>query len=287
MAEHLNRMPLKKRPKNERIRVVFCGGHHAGWAALSAFVEPWNWCYQNCEVVAVVPDRKDIPSAKGSLWDMDRSRWRIKMVPELAQANGLRVVRLNLYPGKDFNHEFARLLESVDADCFLSSTFRGIFRQEPLDLVKGTRGLLHRTGRKQQLPRAFNIHPTGIAVDRRGKPRIAWPQPLFEGKGAFHRMMQMSDSFQAGKSELDCPAMEWVIHRILPPPGIDRGEFVGANEFPIPLPHPEQRERGRRKQFNHLQGHCAAALPALLHQWGPHLFAGELPPWEDDPRSNT
>ena len=286
MLRQFNRMPLKRRPKNERIRVVFCGGHFAGWAALSAFVEPWNWCWQNCDVVAVVPDRKDIPSAKGSLWDMDESTWRIKMVPQLAKANDLRVARLDLYPGTKFNRQFANLLRETRADCFLSSTFRGIFRQESLDCVFGERGLLAPGPREQRKPRAFNIHPTGIAVDRNGKPRIAWPQPLFEGKGAFYRMMEMSEAYRNGKSDLDCPAMEWVIHRILPPPQIDQGQFVGATQYPTPLPHPEQLERSMRKQFNGLQSHSAAALPAMLHEWGPHLFAGEPPPWDNDPRKH-
>ena len=266
----VSRHPLPRAPESKRIRVIFCGGHHAGWAALSAFVEPSNWCAANCEVVAVVPDQKNIPSAKGSLWEKDDSRWRIRMVPNLSKKHGLPLRRLNLYPGKKFNEQLLALIKETDAQAILSCTFRGIFRKAVIDAVGGA---------------AYNIHPTGIAIDRLGRPQLAWPQPLFEGKQAFDMMMDLSERFRKKKkinhSDLDCQAMEWVIHRILPPPDIDRGEFIGANRFPMPLPHEEQLGRDKRKQFNGLQSHCAAAIPELLHHWGPHLFMGKSVPWTD------
>lgn len=261
----VSRNPLPKLPKGRRKRVIFCGNHHAGWAALSAFVEGWNWCCANCEVVAVIPDRKDQPNAVGSLWEKDNSEWRIKLVPSLAEKFKLRIDHLDLWPGKEFNRQLLRVIKETRAEVILSSTFRGIFRQEVLDEVED----------------AFNIHPTGIPVNREGVPRIEWPQPLFEGKHAFDLMFDMSKKFARGESDLDCQAMEWVIHRILPPPSIDRGQFIGANFCPIPLPHQEQEGRDRRKRFNGAQSHCSAAIAELLHHFGPHLFAGEPAPWHD------
>lgn len=265
MIIQVSRKPLPRLPDGRRKRVIFCGNHHAGWSALSSFVEPWNWCYAHCDVVAVVPDRKDQPNAVGSLWEKDKSKWRIQLVPKLAKKYNLRIENLDLWPGALFNSQLRRLVRETGAEYILSSTFRGIFRQEVLDEVEA----------------AYNIHPNGIAVDVHGTPRIEWPQPLFEGKQAFDLMFEMARKYEKGDSELDCQAMEWVIHKILPPPGVDRGEFVGANRCPIPLPHQEQHGRDPRKMFNGAQSHCSAAIAELLHHFGPHMFAGGKPPWRD------
>lgn len=268
------RQPLKRAAEEDRAIVIGCLGHHAGWATGTAFVEPWNWCHANCDLITI-PDRKDVPSAQGSLWDFDESTWRINMVPELARRHSLELHRLSLYPGQQFNDELLRLIREVKRRhprrkvSILSSTFRGIFREEAIEEVEG---------------RAYNIHPTGIPVDREGRALVCWPQPLFEGKQAVELMLEMGENFLNGESEYDCPAMEWVIHKILPPPLIDRGRFLGANQLPIPLPHQEQTRRERRKAFNGVQSHCSAFLPALLHAFGPHLFAGAEPPW-GDPRA--
>ncbi len=266
MLPTILRQPVERLPIDELKRTILCIGHHAGAAAGGAFVSPWNNCFKYCDVVAVVPDRKDQANAAGSLWEYDESDWRINLVPELAANHRLPLRRLNLYPGKKFNEELLALIKETRAQFILSCTFRGIFRAEVIEAVDGN---------------AVNLHPTGIPRTRDGRAILAWPQPLFEGKKAVARMMEMNRRFRDGESELNCSEMEWVAHRIDPPPLVDQGRFLIASRYPIDLPHEEQRERDERKQFNGVQNFCSGPLSIFLHEIAGHLFRGEDAPWED------
>jgi folate-dependent phosphoribosylglycinamide formyltransferase PurN len=280
----INRRKLGRLPKEKRVRVLILGGHNMGLLALMSFFMPWNWCWRNCEVVGVVPDRNDTPSARFSIWSMSRKRtFRLRLVPNFAKRHKVPIFNLPLYPGVRFNQRLIEVIRQTRPDVILISTFRGIIRQDVLDLMRGTNGLVRSAAKKRVQPRVFNIHPSGIARDQHGNARIRWPERLFEGKRTVFEMINMGKRFRRGESRWNCEEAELVVHRVLPPPGIDRGPLICASRYPIILP--QEGERDLRKRFNSLQVHLAAHCAQLLHENGPLIFTGARAPYFD-PRAH-
>lgn len=296
------RTPPERLNSSKRARVIFFGGHHAGENALLGLAHPCSVARRFCDVVAVVPDlpypvHSDtwLRYGLGSLWEYDlkgditkfpinqqlngrfrrrhyKRSWRAKLVPNLAKELGLQVHYVDPYPGSKANDAVCRIIRDTGADCLISCTTRLIFRAEAIGLVT-----------QDRRPRAFNIHPSGIPSFKNGKELLQWPQPRFQGKRAFVLMWEMSRAFHRRESRYDCRFMEWVIHRISPPPFVDAGEFMIASKR-IPVPSPTQDLPGRVRALNDGQKGCAGHLPSFIDQIAEFLLIGGPAPW-NDPRA--